>query len=96
MSMAIQELATNAIKYGALSNEIGRINITWTVSHSGGPTRIHLRWEELGGPLVTMPTRRGFGSRLIEQHLAQDLNGHVKLEFAPAGLICDIEFSIEG
>jgi PAS domain S-box-containing protein len=96
MSMALQELATNAVKYGALSNEIGRINIAWTLSRSGSPVRIHLRWEELGGPLVTEPTRRGFGSRLIEKHLAQDLNGRVELEFAPAGLICDIDFSIGG
>jgi len=89
LAMALQELVTNAVKYGALSNATGEIRITWTVK-PGEPSALHLRWKESGGPPVQCPTRRGFGSGLIERSLAQDLGGHVHIVFAPTGVVCAV------
>jgi two-component sensor histidine kinase len=94
LAMALQELATNAIKYGALSAEAGTVEIGWSVTDEAGLPRLHLRWEERGGPPVAAPTRRGFGSRLIERSLAQDLGGSVTLAFHPDGLTCTLEAPI--
>jgi PAS domain S-box-containing protein len=94
LAMALQELATNAIKYGALSAEAGTVEIGWSVTEEAGLPRLHLRWEERGGPPVAAPTRRGFGSRLIERSLAQDLGGSVTLAFHPDGLTCTLEAPI--
>jgi two-component sensor histidine kinase len=91
IGMALQELATNAVKYGALSNDTGVIWIDWTVDSSNFPSRLHLRWAEAGGPPVAQPTRRGFGSRLIERSLAQDLDGTVAIAFDPAGVVCTVD-----
>jgi two-component sensor histidine kinase len=90
LAMALQELATNAVKYGALSNGSGEIRITWSVDQ-GEPACLHLRWEESGGPPVQAPTRRGFGSRLIERSLAQDLGGTATMAFLSTGLICKVD-----
>jgi two-component sensor histidine kinase len=89
LAMALQELATNAVKYGALSNDTGTVVIAWTI-RDGDPPHLDLRWEEEGGPPVAPPSRRGFGTRLIERSLAQDLNGEVQIEFASAGLRCSV------
>jgi len=94
MAMALQELATNAVKYGALSNEVGEVHIQWTIQEAGTTRRLRLRWEERRGPPVTAPTRRGFGSRLIERSLADDLTGTVTMTFEPSGLICTIDAPI--
>jgi len=91
LSMALHELATNAVKYGALSNAAGELHLTWSVDRSISPARLRLRWEEKGGPPVTPPKRRGFGSRLIERSLAQDLEGDAKIEFAPTGVVCTVD-----
>lgn len=91
LALALQELITNAVKYGALSNEMGEIRITWTVSGTGSEKRLHLRWEEMGGPPVEPPSRRGFGSLLIERGLAQQLNGEVRIDFAPSGVVCTMD-----
>jgi len=91
LAMALQELATNAVKYGALSNEVGEIRIHWTLDHTQEPPRLHLTWEESGGPPVQVPKRRGFGSRLIERSLALDLEGDVRIEFAPSGVTCTVD-----
>jgi PAS domain S-box-containing protein len=88
LAMMLQELATNAVKYGALSNATGEIRIAWETEPDEPAPRLHLRWEESGGPPVQTPTRRGFGTRLIERSLAQDLGGDVHIAFAPAGLVC--------
>jgi two-component sensor histidine kinase len=90
IAMALQELATNAIKYGALSAEAGQVEIRWSVEDEPGRPRLHLCWEERGGPPVAPPARRGFGSRLIERSLAQDLGGSVVLAFNPQGLACTV------
>jgi putative addiction module CopG family antidote len=91
LAMALQELATNAVKYGALSTAGGEVSITWDINKSA---RLRLRWVESGGPAVLAPTRSGFGTRLIERGLAEELEGDVKLHFAPAGLVCNIEASL--
>lgn len=86
IAMALQELATNAAKYGALSTPHGRLSIQWTLNKE----RITLTWQESDGPLVAPPLRRGFGSRLIERSLSTELGGEATIEFAPAGIICTI------
>lgn len=87
IAMATHELATNAAKYGALSVPSGCVVITWTRMPGDAP-RLMLRWEERGGPPVAVPTRRGFGTRLIERSLATDIGGDVKLTYAPTGVVC--------
>jgi two-component sensor histidine kinase/PAS domain-containing protein len=84
LSLGLHELATNASKYGALSAPHGRIQVQWAPA----PGQIKLHWRESGGPLVTPPTRRGFGSRLLEDALARDLGG-TKLEYTPEGVRCE-------
>jgi two-component sensor histidine kinase len=85
LAMALHELATNAVKYGALSNKSGIIDVSWAVQDGAAPPRLVLQWKEAGGPPVVAPRRRGFGSRLIERSLAQDLDGQVDIAFAPTG-----------
>jgi PAS domain S-box-containing protein len=87
LAMAIHELATNAAKYGALSVASGRVTIRWMVEHAD-TERLVLRWEEKGGPPVSPPTRKGFGTRLIERSLAQELSGDVQLRYESSGLVC--------
>ncbi|BBK32353.1 PAS domain S-box-containing protein [Stella humosa] len=82
MSLALHELATNAAKYGALSNETGTVDIRWTVDAS----RFRFVWSETGGPPVATPASKGFGSRLIERSLASYFCGTAILSFAPGGL----------
>jgi two-component sensor histidine kinase len=93
LAMAFQELATNAVKYGALSNATGTVRITWSVATTAGSgtRRLSVRWEESGGPPVQPPTRRGFGSRLLERALAQDLDGTVEIAFIATGVVCTVE-----
>jgi len=91
LAMALHELATNAVKYGALSNKIGIVEVSWTVENGAAPPRLNLRWVERGGPPVKAPSRRGFGSRLIERSLAQDLDGHVEIAFVPTGVVCTVD-----
>jgi two-component sensor histidine kinase len=87
LSMALHELGTNALKYGALSGERGQVTLTW--SAEGG--RFRLRWEERGGPPVRRPASTGFGSRMIERALAMQLSGVVTLDYQPTGLVCTID-----
>jgi two-component sensor histidine kinase len=91
LAMVFHELATNAAKHGALSNgAAGKIDIAWKAEPTPKGDRIQLRWQESGGPLVTPPRRKGFGSRLIEGGLAQELGGEVRLYYEPAGMVCQI------
>jgi two-component sensor histidine kinase len=90
IAMALQELATNAVKYGALSNADGEVRVAWSVEQKG-EKRLHLTWSETNGPRVAPPKRRGFGTRLIERSLAQDLNGKAQITFAPAGISCTVD-----
>lgn len=91
LSMALHELATNALKYGALSVPEGWVTIHWDANGA-----IDLRWEESGGPPVSPPTRQGFGSRVLNRALAAELDGAIDLRFAPAGVTCAIRFVPDG
>jgi two-component sensor histidine kinase len=96
LAMALHELGTNAVKYGALSNGSGRVEVVWSVLGRGSGRRLVLGWRESGGPPVKAPERRGFGSRLIERSLASDLGGEARMDFAPTGLVCTIEARLDG
>jgi len=93
--MAFHELATNAAKYGALSNGGGSLRVDWKVSSDVQPPRLFVKWEESGGPPVRPPTRQGFGSRLI-RGLAQETAGEVRLDYEPRGLVCTIDIPLYG
>lgn len=88
LAMAIHELATNALKYGALSVEQGTVQVEWANSEVG----FSLTWQEIGGPPVTAPTREmlGFGSRLIEKIMAADFGGKVEIRYLPEGVRCEL------
>ena len=86
IAMALHELCTNAVKYGALSNDAGRVRVAWRPEGED----LRITWREEGGPEVAPPTCRGFGTFLIERALAQDLEGTVTADFAPDGLVCTI------
>jgi PAS domain S-box-containing protein len=91
LAMVFHELATNAVKHGAHSNEdAGQVDISWKIEAAGDGEQLRLRWQESGGPPVTPPGIGGFGSRLIEHGLAQDLDGEVHLAYEPAGVVCEI------
>jgi PAS domain S-box-containing protein len=95
LSLGLHELATNALKYGALSRPSGTIELAWEIAGAGPERAVRLRWSESGGPPVRAPTRRGFGTVLIERALASDLDGEVRLVFDPAGVRCEIVFTLE-
>lgn len=95
LSMALHELATNATKYGALSCEAGRVRIVWHTARGATGRTLHLCWSAHGGPTVTRPERRGFGSRLIERTLTDTLGGDVALRFAPDGVTCTMTAVIQ-
>ena len=86
LSMALHELATNAVKYGALSQPGGHVDVSWSVDCV--PPVFVFVWKESGGPSVSQPKHRGFGSRLVEYGLAQDLGGTAQLAFEPDGVRC--------
>jgi PAS domain S-box-containing protein len=86
LAVVLHELATNAAKYGALSDENGTIELTWS---RNADRKLLLRWTETGGPRVQKPERQGFGSRLIERTIVQ-LDGTARFEWRPDGLVCEI------
>lgn len=87
LALALHELATNAAKYGALSNESGTVVLTWRIDGSGPDARFHLSWREHGGPPVVAPARRGFGSTLIERSLRSYFGGTASTDYRPDGLV---------
>ena len=95
LSLALHELATNAVKYGALSVPGGQVSVRWSVTHQDLSSCLELIWEETGGPPVQPPTRQGFGTRLIQQGLSRELNGEARLEYRPEGLRCRIKAPLE-
>ena len=94
MSMILHEIATNAAKYGALSNDGGKISIDWKLLTDTAEQKLQLTWVESGGPRVTAPTRKGFGSRLIERGARDQLGGSATADFLPAGVVYTIECAL--
>ncbi len=86
LALALHELATNALKYGALSNDTGRVSLVWTLDIVEGQPQFHLAWIERGGPTVQPPTRKGFGTQLIERATAAAFGGKVSLDYNPDGV----------
>ncbi|MBD0274043.1 MAG: PAS domain S-box protein [Acetobacteraceae bacterium] len=96
LGMALHELAANAAAHGALSVPGGRVRLDWSVEAAPGGDWLRLRWAERGGPTVPgPPARRGFGSRLIERGLAQELRAEARLLFEASGLRCEIDAPLE-
>ncbi len=93
LTMALHELATNAVKYGALSNGSGQVRVMWELLQDDQSNRLRLCWQESGGPAVKPPERKGFGSLLIERALEGAL-GRAQLEFDPQGLVCRLEMTL--
>ena len=94
LGIAFNELATNAVKYGALSNAVGSILIGWTMETAPAGKRVLLNWTEKGGPQVTPPAHRGFGSRVLERGLTHELEGTVHLDYRPDGLVCTMDIPL--
>ena len=90
VAIALHELATNAAKYGALSAPNGQIRLTWSHAADG---RLRLRWMETGGPVAQKPTRKGLGSRIIEQMIVQQ-RGEVRFDWGKDGLVCEITLPV--
>lgn len=91
LAMAVHELATNAVKYGALSTPGGSVQVSWGTVNG----YLSLSWRETGGPVVKRPARRGFGSRMIERGLAAELGGRVHIDFAPEGVVCSVNAPLQ-
>jgi len=89
LTMCLHELATNAAKYGALSNSTGKVIVAWELVDA---SKVRIHWRESGGPVVAEPTRKGFGSRLLEQSFGGQ--GQAKIRFAPKGVECLLEITI--
>lgn len=94
LGMIFHEMATNAAKYGALHTPEGRVLIDWALADQRAP-KLRLTWREIGGPKVTAPDRRGFGSRLIERNIRHDLAGEIDLVYAPEGLIAELTVPLD-
>lgn len=95
LSMIVHEIATNAAKYGALSNETGRVTLDWEIIADAPKPRLRLTWTEIGGPPVTTPVRRGFGSRLIERSARDQLDGEATVDFLPRGVVCTVMCTLD-
>jgi two-component sensor histidine kinase len=91
MSAALQELSTNAAKYGAFSTSTGHLQISWTVDGAG---LVRLDWIESGGPIVRPPTRKGFGTQMITGTFRGEPGWSVDLDYRPQGLHCTMHFSL--
>jgi two-component sensor histidine kinase len=97
VAMALQELVTNALKYGALSTPDGRVSVSWDRRPSGdAAARLMIAWRELGGPPILAPTKSGYGTSLIRDLIPHELGGTVDLVFASDGVYCRIEIPLEG
>ena len=94
LSLVLHELATNAAKYGALSQHEGRVHVSWRVAEDNPRRRVRLTWQERDGPPVQPPAEKGFGTRLIERACSYELEGEVELDYAPAGLHCRVVFPL--
>ena len=96
LMMVLHELATNAAKYGALSVPTGKLTVSWHRNGAGAAERFHVLWREADGPKVQPPSRRGFGTKLIERSTAHDLGGKAHIEYAAEGVRCELTFPWAG
>jgi two-component sensor histidine kinase len=90
LSLVFHELCINAAKYGALSSPEGRVTVMWELAKTGAAQELVLNWVESGGPPVTPPAGRGFGTMLIA-HGLKHMGARVKLDFPASGVTCEIE-----
>ena len=95
LSLAVHELATNAMKYGALTVASGQVSITWTFEDRAGTPRFVFIWQEFGGPPASEPAAVGFGSRLISRVLGDDFEGAVEVTYGATGLVCRLTAPLE-
>jgi PAS domain S-box-containing protein len=95
-ALAVHELATNAAKYGALSNLTGQVRITWSITKPNAHHQFVFKWQEYGGPPVSPPTRKGFGSTVLEQVMAEYFETPPKIEFASGGITYELTGALEG
>lgn len=95
LTLMLHELATNALKYGALSDSAGTVLISWRIDRNGGDSRVVFTWTESGGPNVTTPSRTGNGTRFIKGSVRHDLRGDATLDFQPGGLRATIAFPLK-
>jgi PAS domain S-box-containing protein len=94
LSMVLHELATNAIKHGSLTAHSGRVSARWSCKYQPEHTELDITWMESGGPAVTRPTQRGFGTRLIERQLALEFGGKADLDYRKSGLVCRMHLNM--
>lgn len=94
LTMTLNELAINALKYGAMSVETGRLSVNWNVQAQSNGNLLTLDWREQGGPLVSPPEREGLGSRLMKRCIERDLGGIFVLTYAPEGVLCRFSFMV--
>jgi two-component sensor histidine kinase len=90
VSMTLHELATNAAKYGALSVPGGEVRVNWDVADG----KVTIRWDEHGGPLVREPTKRGFGTRVMDSMVRGQFKGAIAFDWRPAGLLCSFTLPV--
>jgi two-component sensor histidine kinase len=95
LSMIVHEIATNAAKYGALSNDTGTVTLDWEVTKEEGKPKLRLIWRESGGPHVVAPVQSGFGSRLIERSARDQLGGEATVDFLPLGVVYTLTCALE-
>jgi len=90
LTMCLHELATNAVKYGALSTASGQVHLAWAPVDDGDRRKVRFTWQETGGPQVAVPERRGFGSLLI----ASSSEGESVIDYRPDGVRCQLHLDI--
>jgi two-component sensor histidine kinase len=95
LSMIVHEIATNAAKYGALSNDSGTVTLDWEVLEESDGGKLRMIWTETGGPHVSAPVQRGFGSRLIERSARDQLGGEATVDFLPRGVVYTVTSALE-
>ncbi len=95
LSMIVHEIATNAAKYGALSNDTGTVAVDWEILKESNGRKLRLVWTEAGGPPVTAPVQRGFGSRLIERSTRDQLGGEATVDFLPRGVVYTVSCALD-
>jgi two-component sensor histidine kinase len=94
-ALAVHELATNAAKNGSLSNSAGLVQIDWSISDAEGPTKLNFRWQELDGPLVVKPRKKGFGSAVLAQVMSAHTDSPPVFDYSGSGLRYELNCPID-